>query len=186
MTTDGFKGKIRLTTNEHNQAIIIEWYDAYSMAIFKYIMKLIKDPQQAEDLTQDTFIKAYTYLSTNKAVDYPKTFLYRVAHNLTVDYLRKQKPIQLMKDFFSNQKDPGPSVESIVAIRESSEALYDTLNTLKLSYRRVIILRKIEEFSTQETAHILGWSETKVKSTLSRGMKALKKHLTKEGVNYEK
>lgn len=174
-----------MPTREQNHATIICWYDEYGVAIFKYILKLIRDEQQAEDLTQDTFLKAYKYIENNKQIDYPKTFLYQVAHNLTIDYIRKQKPLQLMKDFFSFQKDLGPSVESIVEIRESSQELYNALATLKPSYRQAIILRKIEEFSTRETGHILGWSESKVKSTLSRGMKALKKHLTKEGVNHE-
>lgn len=184
-TLNGSKGKMRLPTREQNHAIIIGWYDEYGVAIFKYILKLIRDEQQAEDLTQDTFLRVYSYIEKNKQIDYPKTFLYQVAHHITIDYIRKQKPLQLMKDFFSFQKDPGPSVESIVEIRESSQELYDALAKLKSSYRRVIILRKIEEFSTRETGDILGWSESKVKSTLSRGMKALKKHLTKEGVNHE-
>lgn len=176
---------MRLPMSEQNHAIIIQWYDEYGMTIFKYVLKLIQDKQQAEDLTQDTFLKAYTYIENNKQVDYPKTFLYRVAHNLTVDHIRKHKPLQLMKDFFSYQKDPRASVESIVETRETSQVLYEALASLKTSYQRVIILRKIEELSTRETGHILGWSESKVKSTLSRGMRALKKHLTKEGVNYE-
>lgn len=176
---------MRLPTREQSHAIILHWYDQYSMIIYKYIFKLIQDQQQAEDLTQDTFLKAYTYLESNRQVDYPKTFLYRVAHNLTIDYIRKHKPLQFMKDFFSHQKDPKASVESIVESRESSKILYDGLNSLKSSYRQVIILRKIEELSTRETGHILGWSESKVKSTLSRGMKSLQKHLTKEGVNDE-
>lgn len=185
MTSDGFKGKIRLPRSEQDHATIIEWYDEYSVSIFKYILKLIKDAEQAEDLTQETFIKAYTYISNNKQVDYPKTFLYRIAHNLTIDYIRKHKPLLFVENFFSYQKDPGPSVESIVEIRESSQLLYDALDGLKRSYRRVIILRDIEGLSVRETADVLGWSESKVKSTLFRGKKALKKHLTKEGVNYD-
>ena len=177
---------MRLPTREQHHTTILDWYDQYSMIIYKYIFKLIQDQQQAEDLTQDTFLKAYTYLESNKQVDYPKTFLYRVAHNLTIDYIRKQKPLQLMKDFFSSQKDPKASVESIVEARESSKLLYHGLHSLKASYRQVIILRKIEELSTRETGHILGWSESKVKSTLARGMKSLQKHLTKEGVNDER
>lgn len=174
-----------MSTSEQNHDIIIQWYDEYGVALFKYIFKIIQDEQQAEDLTQDTFLKAYTYLENNNQVDYPKTFLYRMAHNLTIDYIRKHKPLQLMKDFFSFQKDLGPSVESIIEIRESSRELYDALAALKSSYRQVIILRQIEELSTRETGYILGWSESKVKSTLSRGMKHLKKQLIKEGVNYE-
>lgn len=170
--------------NTHQERII-EWYDTYRLPLFKYILKMIKDVQQAEDLTHDTYMKAFKYISKNKHVQYPKTFLYRIAHNLTIDYIRKNAPIHIMKEFFKHKKDPGPSVESIVEVRESSKELYHALGELKTSYREVIILRKIEEFSVRETAHILSWSESKVKSTFSRGMKALEKELNKGGITYE-
>jgi len=169
-----------------HQEQIIQWYDEYSMQLFKYILKMIKDAEQAEDLTQDTFIKAYNYVSKGKKVTYPKTFLYRTAHNLTIDYIRKKSPIQMVADFFTQQKDPGPSTESIIEIKETSRELYDALSALKSSYRSVIILRKIDGFSVRETAQILHWSESKVKSTLSRGMKALEKELNKGGVVHGK
>ncbi|HLR02037.1 MAG TPA: RNA polymerase sigma factor [Virgibacillus sp.] len=168
-----------------HQEQIINWYDDYSMPIFKYILKMLKDAEQAEDLTQDTFIKAYKYLMKDKDVTYPKTFLYRIAHNLTIDYIRKKAPIRMMADFFTQQKDAGPSIESIIEIKETSQELYDVLSNLKSTYRSAIILRKIDGFSVKETAHILQWSESKVKSTLSRGLQALEKELDKGGVIHE-
>lgn len=164
---------------------IIKWYDQYSMPLFKYILKMIKDSQQAEDLTQETFIKAYKYISSKKEVSYPKRFLYRTAHNVTIDHMRKQAPIQIMKDFFTHKKDPRPSVETVVEIRETSKELYEALLALKPAYRQVIMLRKIEEFSIRETAHILGWPESKVKSTLFRGLRALENQLHKGGMMNE-
>lgn len=160
---------------------IIEWYDEYNLPLFKYILKMIKDAGQAEDLTQETFIKAYQYILNDKEITYPKTFLYRTAHNLTIDFIRKKVPIQMVTEFFTRQEDPATSVESIVEIKESSVELYQALSTLKPTYRSVIILRKIDEFSVKETAQILSWSESKVKSTLSRGMKALEKEMSKGG-----
>ncbi|MBN6206312.1 RNA polymerase sigma factor [Ralstonia pickettii] len=77
---------------------------------------MVRDAHQAEDLTQDTFIKAYDYLSSNKNVTYPKTFLYRTAHNLAIDYLRKPKPVQKINDFFINQSDSKLPIECIVEI----------------------------------------------------------------------
>ncbi|GIN72108.1 RNA polymerase subunit sigma [Bacillus sp. J14TS2] len=171
--------------NARHQDQIIEWYDKYSMALFKYILKMIQDPQQAEDLTQDTFIKVYTYVKKGNEITYPKTFLYRIAHNLTVDHIRKNKPIQMIKDFFTTREDPGPSVEAMVEIKESSKELYDALSLLKANYRQVIILRKVEEFSVRETAEILNWSETKVKTTLSRGLQALANEIHKGGATNE-
>lgn len=164
-----------------NKGTILNWYDKYSGMIFQYIFSIVRDAYQAEDLTQDTFIRAYDYLSSNKNVTYPKTFLYRTAHNLAIDYLRKQKPVQKLNDFFTNQADSKLSIESIVEIKEESSEIYKALAQLKTSFRQVIILRKIKRFSIQETAQILGWSESKVKSTLHRATKKLEKNLVEGG-----
>lgn len=146
---------------------------------------MINDVHQAEDLTQETFIKAYRYLDLESEVNYPKTFLYRIAHNLTVDHVRKKAPIYMVKELFSSKKDSSQSIESVIQIREDSKVLYESLQLLKPSYRQVIILRKIEEFSIQETAQILNWSISKVKSTLYRALRALEDQLNRRGFIYE-
>jgi len=174
-----------MTAGDSERKLIIEWYDQYSIQIYKYIAKMINDTYQAEDLTQDTFVKAYQYL-VNKEVDYPKTFLFRTAHNITVDYIRKQSPIHLMKNIFPNRKDSKASIESVMEGREDLKIVYKALSRLKASYRQVIILRRIEEFSIKETAQILGWSENKVKSTLFRASKTLKKQLDSGGLINER
>lgn len=159
---------------------ILTWYDTYSVRIYKYIVKMINDTYQAEDLTQDTFIRAYKYLGDQK-IDYPKAFLYRIAHNITIDYIRKQAPIQLVKRIFPNTSVSQTSTESIIEARQDIQEIYQTLSSLKTSYRQVIILRKIEGFSIQETAEILEWSESKVKSTLFRAMRVLEDRLNQGG-----
>ncbi|WP_308417928.1 RNA polymerase sigma factor [Halalkalibacter okhensis] len=75
--------------------------------------------------------------------------------------------------------------DEVVQIKESSRELFDALSELKKTYRDVIILRKIKEFSTKETAMILNCSESKVKSTLNRAIPALEKQLLKEGYLHE-
>lgn len=161
--------------------LIAEWYDEYSVSLFKYIIKMSRDAYQAEDLTQETFIRAHEYIAKGREINYPKTFLYRIAHNLTIDYIRKQAPIQMIKDFFLNRKDKRPSTEAVFQVREDVKELYEALQKLKPSYRQVIILRKIEEFSIKETAEILNWSESKVKSTLFRALPVLEAKLIKGG-----
>ncbi|MCZ0703831.1 RNA polymerase sigma factor (sigma-70 family) [Natronobacillus azotifigens] len=87
-----------------NQKLINDWYDTYGRTIFKYVLNMINDYQEAEDLMHDVFIKAFTYLEKGKVIDYPKTFLYKTAHNLTIDFIRKQAPIKVIKDFLFRKK----------------------------------------------------------------------------------
>src|SRR5690625_1132665 len=101
--------------------------------------------------------------------------------------LTSQSPINIVKDFvFRNKKSREPLIESHVLYNEQYEKLYKEFLTLKRSYRQVITLRKMEELSIKETAAILNWSEGKVKTTLFRAMKTLKKKLERGGYFNEK
>lgn len=170
----------------HYKEKMNNWYDAYSTSIFKYIVHITNDYQQAEDLTQDTFIRVFNYMNSGKTIDYPKTFIYRTAHNVTVDFIRKNNPIKVMKDFvFQTKKSNEKSIEHQMIENEEYRDLHKGIASLKKSYREVIHLRKMEEFSIKDTAHILNWSESKVKSTLFRAMRALEKELIERGYTYE-
>ena len=147
---------------------------------------MVRDNQQAEYLTQETFIKAFRFYDTFERQANPRTWLFRIAHNLTIDFIRKQKPLELLKELVFPGKNAITLPEEVVEIRENSTELYNALGRLKSYYREVIILRKIKEFSIQETSEILNWSESKVKNILSRALLALEKQLLKEGFFHEK
>ncbi|WP_034747963.1 RNA polymerase sigma factor [Halalkalibacter wakoensis] len=167
------------------QQVISEWYSQYSHSIFSYILLMIQDQQLAEDLTQETFIKAYKNYASFKGNSSPKTWLFTIARHTTIDYVRKRKPVSYLKELLTVKKDKEPLPDEVVQIKESSKELYDALSHLKKTYRDVLILRKVKEFSTKETAEILNCSESKVKSTLNRAIPALEKQLLKEGYLHE-
>ncbi|MCQ6276636.1 RNA polymerase sigma factor [Bacillus sp. V3B] len=167
--------------NAYKKEEIAEWYDQHSKSVLSFILLMVKDYQQAEDLTHDTFVKAYLYYDSFKHHSSEKTWLFSIAHNLTVDFLRKRKPSLLFKEVFQLQKDTHPLPEEVIQIREESYEIYKALEKLKDTYRKVIVLRKIKCFSIEDTAKILGWSESKVKSTLFRALPVLRKQLRKEG-----
>lgn len=164
---------------------IAEWYDIHSKSVLSFILLMIHDYQQAEDLTHDTFVKAYINYDSFKKNSSEKTWLFSIAHNLTVDFLRKRKPSIILKEVLLLKRDHKPLPEEVVQIKEESYELYKALEEMKESYKKVIILRKIKDFSIEDTAIILNWSESKVKSTLHRALPQLKKKLRKEGSFYE-
>ncbi|MEH6941424.1 RNA polymerase sigma factor [Bacillus sp. JJ722] len=124
-------------------------------------------------------------LLKQKDFDFILGWLFSIAHNLTIDYLRKNKYRRFFKEVFPLQKDDKPLPEEIIQIKEASYELYKALGEIKGTYRKVIVLRKIKGFSIEDTAKILDWSESKVKSTLYRAIPVLKKQLKKEGYLYE-
>ncbi|MED3554017.1 RNA polymerase sigma factor [Cytobacillus praedii] len=160
-------------------------YLEYSDKIFSYIYLLVNDNEVAEDLTQDTFIKAYRSLDQFNGESHLFTWLFRISRNVTIDYLRKKRLFTFFSidkfQFESNQQTP----LEIVMKGERVTILYEAIRDLKLSYQEVLILRKIKEFSIKETAEILNWNENRVKITTSRAVAALKKELMKRRENSE-
>jgi RNA polymerase sigma-70 factor, ECF subfamily len=162
-----------------------EWYQKYSDEIYRFILIMIGDHEQAKDLTHDTFLKAYNHLEHFKGETSDKNWLYRIARSITIDFMRKKKPIRYFADSFNAFPSNSESPEKIMQLGEAESQLYQSLSKLKRSYREVIILRKIKELSIRETAEVLGWKESKVKTTLFRGLEALKIQLQKEGYDHE-
>ncbi|QGH35480.1 sigma-70 family RNA polymerase sigma factor [Gracilibacillus salitolerans] len=160
--------------------ILDEWYQVHSDAIFKYICLISKDYQQAEDLTQETFIKAYHHMDNFQKKAQVRTWLFRIAHNVTIDYLRKRKPLRVFEAIFHQQVERKALPEEQLIIQEEVRELYQALEKLKPAHREVIILRKIKGFSIKETSTILNWSENKVKITLHRAMPVFKQALKSE------
>ncbi|GEL77620.1 RNA polymerase sigma factor [Tenuibacillus multivorans] len=163
---------------------INQWYHAYSQDLFQYIFYLIRDHDQAKDLLQDTFLKAYNkHDSFNQ--ENTKGWLFRIARNVTIDYVRKHHPVSYLMDTLPANQNSDNTPEKHLALSESEQELYYALGQLKRSYRDVIVLRKIKDFTVSETAEILGWKEQKVRVTLSRAIQALKQQLKKEGYQHE-
>lgn len=173
-------------TGEEKEEMIRKLYNLYSDAIYRYILLMIGNTEQAEDLTQETFLRAFKGLDSFEGNATSKTWLYTIARNITLDYLRRKRIITWIPTILhTNIPDQQPQPEDIVELGESTKHLHRALNKLKPSYKEIIVLRKIKGFSISETMDILNWSEGKVKSTLFRALQAIKQELVKEGYEHE-
>lgn len=158
----------------------------HSDRIYQYIYFLVGKTELAEDLTQETFIKAFQQQYTFRHDASTLTWLMRIARNLTYDYFRRKKIISFLP--FTKEHEEKETTylpESWLERSEGSRQLYRALQKLKFDYREAVVLRKIEGFSIKETAHILNWNESKVKNCTERGMKALREFLMEGGEENE-
>lgn len=161
--------------------IIDDWYREYSDGIYRFIYMRIGNHEQAKDLVHDTFVRAFKNLSSFRGDSSGKTWLYQIARNVTVDYLRRKKPFASMLEQLRFSRIEKITPEKEIESYENITYLYEALSKLRPQYKEVIILRKINEMSTRETAEVLGWKESRVKTNLRRGLIELKKQLTEEG-----
>lgn len=157
-------------------------YSEHSDRVYSFIYLLVRHRECAEDLTQETFYKAYKGLNNFNQQASTATWLLKIARNVTYDYFRRKRVIQ----FFSFDKEhdleaKALSPEGRLEQKEQLARMYSSISNLKKDYQEVLLLRKVQECSIQETAYILGWTEPKVKMKTARALEALKKEFHGEG-----
>ncbi|GLC89887.1 RNA polymerase sigma factor [Lysinibacillus piscis] len=153
-----------------------ELFYLHNQTIFKYLYYLLNDEKLAEDFTQETFTRFLHYEKSIKA-GAELAWLRRTARNLAYDHYRRKRLIQFVPFLQGHEEQEPISPHQWLLQQEEAKALYLAIRQLKLSYRDVIILRKIEGLSIQETCDVLGWNEGKVKNTLKRALAVLQKQL---------
>ncbi|MED4163148.1 RNA polymerase sigma factor [Halalkalibacterium halodurans] len=156
--------------------IITEWFNDYSDDVFNFLI-YFTGSVDVEDLVQEVFVKALRNLDSFQGESEPKTWLFSIARNAAIDQMRKWKKEKIKREKVLRQpKQEAPNTpETLYQLNESKKELYVAIQSLKQNYREVLILRGIKEFSVQETAVILNWSENKVKVTFHRALKAFEK-----------
>ncbi|WP_026694784.1 RNA polymerase sigma factor SigX [Peribacillus kribbensis] len=170
-------------------------YEEHHKDLFQFLFYMVNNRQTAEDLVQEVYIRVYKSHHTFQGKSAEKTWLYSIARNTAIDHFRKQKSWkQRIMDNFDWGKheirDDHPLPEELVMEQEELSSIYHCLDSCTVDQKTVIILRYIQDLSIAETAGVLNWSESKVKTTQHRALKQLKKMMNvqkeKGGVRIEK
>ena len=152
-------------------------YDLHFNKIYRYIYVKVHSQAEAEDLTQDVFIKAYEGVRSYKWRDLPFTsWLFRIAHNRVIDHIRKvskEKKASLEEAGAISSGDPVYMTEQNFEIHQLKEAL----KHLPDAQREVATMRFISELSIAEVALSLGKSEGTVKALQFNAIASLRKLL---------
>jgi RNA polymerase sigma-70 factor, ECF subfamily len=162
--------------------------EAYSPHIYRLALKMLDNPQDAEDILQETFIKAFRSLNGFDGRSKVSTWLYRIATNEALMLIRKRKPdsisLQEPVENIEGEQEPLQIVdwcclpEDELLSTEVRRQLDKAVESLPHSLRLVFLLRDIEGLSTRETAEVLDLTETAVKTRLSRARLRLREELT--------
>lgn len=163
--------------------------EAYSAYIYRLALKILNNKQDAEDVLQESFLKAYRHLKNFDGRSKVSTWLYRIATNEALMILRRRKSgifsIEDPWDGADEEQEPLQIIdwcclpEKELMSNEVGKYLDEAIDQLSHSLRVVFLLRDVENLSTAETADILGLSETAVKTRLSRARMRLRQELTR-------
>ena len=152
----------------------------YETKLYNFSLRLCRDPSDAEDMVQDTFLNVFRYLKDFRYETKFKNWLYRIATSTCIKKRRKSKfaPERELSldEFWPNEEAefqdqiPNWALEPLDKLLndELANMIQEAILSLPDKYRLVIVLRDMEGFSTSETSQILNISETNVKVRLHR------------------
>ena len=152
----------------------------YRDKIYRTAFRMINNPEDALDLTQEIFLKAYKNISKYNFKSEFSTWLYRLAINLCIDELRKRKNSnEVLMDSIPENLIYSDTPEDIILSEEQESLIWKALNSLKEKERVVIVLREMEGLSYEEIANVLKCSLGRVKSRIHESREKFKKALEK-------
>jgi RNA polymerase sigma-70 factor (ECF subfamily) len=152
-------------------------YDTFQPKILRYLTRLV-GVHEAEDLTQEVFVKVSQGLSRFRHESHLSTWIYRIATNVALDRMRSRafqesaRPVLSSKAVAEEMKDP---VEGQLIRKEMNQCIRGFIEDLPTDYRLVVILSELEERTNQQIAEVLGISLAMVKIRLHRAKAWLKK-----------
>lgn len=170
------------------QEAYAEIVERHSGTVYNLALRLMSNPQEAEDILQETFISAFRALDRFEGRSQLGTWLYRIAYNAALMRLRKRRvPTQSLDEprvTEDGEQMPRQFIDwsrlpdELLLTDELHGILEAALRALPASLRSVFVLRDIEGLSTLETAQALGLTETNVKVRLHRARLALREKLS--------
>ncbi len=165
------------------QLELSEIFRRYSGPIRRYVRSLVRDSEEAEEITQETFVRAHRRLSSLEDPAKLSPWLYRIATNLSYDRLRssaRRPPTDSLSEEESVGGEPtdhAPSLDQLIEQREMSSCVWEYLEGLPDSYRAVILLHDLQGLSNPEIAQLLEISLATAKIRLHRARNRLREAL---------
>ena len=171
-----------------NQDVFSLLVERYKDAVQNLAYRMLNNVTEAEDVTQETFVRAYTQLCTYKHAHKFSTWLLSIASHLSIDQLRRRRFLALpLEDvpFLEWIVDAGTGPEQSALQGEQQDEIQSYLQKLPSKYRAVIVLRYWHDFSYEEIAGTLNLTPALVKARLHRARELLARYMRKNVVQEE-
>lgn len=176
---------------EHNFNSI---YNEYHILVYNVALNYVQNIEDAEEITQDVFLKVHESLASFKKNSTIKTWIYRITINQSLDFLKKKKSKKRFYIFgkksqnefeisnVSNFEHPGLLLEQ----QEDVKILFSIINTLPENQKTAFILSKFDGISNSEISEIMNLSISAVESLVFRAKKELKEKLSNKFEEFRK
>ena len=169
-------------------------YNDHKMLVYNVALNYLQNIEDAEEITQDVFVKVHQSIHQFQDKSTLKTWIYRITINQSLDFIKKKKS---KKRFFifgkksqnefeilniSNFEHPGIQLEN----KESAKILFESINTLPENQKTAFLLTKVDGLSNPEAAEIMEISISAIESLIFRAKKELKEKLSNKFEEFRK
>ena len=163
---------------------------SYEKPIYNLCLRMCGNAEDAMDLTQETFLKAWRSLGSFRADAAFSTWLYRLCSNLCIDHLRREQKRKVLplhvEDNDSDERpldvpDPAAGPEERLSAQEDRQQVADALQSLEPEYREALTLRVLHDLSYADIAAVLQVREGTVKSRIARAREKMREAMQKLG-----
>lgn len=163
---------------KNDPAAFGEIYDLYVKQVYRFIYFKVSSAEQAEDLTSETFLKAWQYLKEKREVPHLRALLYSIARSVVIDHYRRtacERCNVAAEDERGNELTEVASEKFLRDVENKFDAtrVMEKLHFLKDEYREVVVMKFLDQMTTGEIADALGKSASNVRVLLHRATKAL-------------
>lgn len=159
----------------NNGSGIDQIIDRYQQKLLRYVTGIIKDPDKAEDIVQETFISVYKNINSFDLRRKFSSWIYRIAHNKAISEIRKQSFLGLESAFnVPGVENLDQTITKELDRAKTKDLIIGSVNDLSLKYREPIQLRFMEEKSYEEISDILRIPKSTVGVRIKRGLEKLK------------
>lgn len=168
------------------QAEFEAFFRAHERAVYACLWRLTGDAQQARDLTQETFLRAWRHFTRVRDYEQPRAWLLRVATNLAFSARRRDRHIRALSTENMTDAETPARGDTTHAIAER-DAVERTLLALPPNQRAALVLREVDGLSCEEIGAALGLSRDAAKMALYRGREGFRRHyLRQEEADHER
>jgi RNA polymerase sigma-70 factor, ECF subfamily len=168
------------TWDQDEAAAFIETLFAkHHSEIHVYLLRMVRDPELAADLTQDAFVKAYRNYDTLEKPENARAWLYQIAHRVALDEIRRRKIIRFLP-WTGESRGAAPSAEHTVMDLRLSGDLQRALDRIPERQRAALLLAELHDLTGLELAAALGVSHVAARALLTRARESLRQALAAE------
>ena len=147
--------------------------------IYAYLLRMLRDPERAADLTQDAFVKAYKAYASLEKDENARAWLYQIAHRVALDDIRRRKIVRMVP-FTGESKGAAPSAERLAMDVRLSAPLERALARIPERQRAALLMAELHDLTGLELAAALGVSHVAARAILTRARQSLRAALAAE------